>query len=164
MPTASVDCSTMDSKERFLRASEAAGILSVGRTTIHRWSEDGTLPVATVTKGGQRRFRLSDVSDLAQRRGFRKLAPSLRAMAELAADVVQKSRSHSDALPGPPGSRRWFLAAADQLEAMADSKNPLSPDTVRATLEPIAQVYDRLMDRVITHYVTLITETEREPE
>ena len=47
---------------------QAAHILEVSPRTVVRWADDGTLPVATRTAGGQRRFNRDDVETLAAER------------------------------------------------------------------------------------------------
>jgi excisionase family DNA binding protein len=42
-------------------ATLAAEILGVTERTVLRWAENGTLPVAYRTKGGHRRFAMSDL-------------------------------------------------------------------------------------------------------
>lgn len=45
-------------------AVRAAALLGVTERTVHRWAEDGTLPVAYRTRGGHRRYRLADLEKL----------------------------------------------------------------------------------------------------
>jgi excisionase family DNA binding protein len=47
---------------------QAALILAVSPRTVVRWADDGDLPVATRTAGGQRRFNRIDVEALAAER------------------------------------------------------------------------------------------------
>lgn len=42
----------------------AAARLGVTERTVHRWTEDGTLPVAYRTAGGHRRILVADVEAL----------------------------------------------------------------------------------------------------
>lgn len=54
-----------DHRGRELIGTERARrILGVTDRTVTRWADDGTLPVATRTRGGHRRYRLGDVTDL----------------------------------------------------------------------------------------------------
>jgi excisionase family DNA binding protein len=47
----------------YLRLSEAARLLSIGDTTLKRWTEEGRIPCER-TLGGHRRFRVDDVQRL----------------------------------------------------------------------------------------------------
>ncbi len=51
-------------EELLLTASQVAALLGVGRKTINRWSDEGRLPITTVTDGGHRRYRLDDLAPI----------------------------------------------------------------------------------------------------
>lgn len=52
----------------------ASILLEVSTRTIARWADDGTLAVASVTVGGQRRFNLADIERLADQREIERIA------------------------------------------------------------------------------------------
>jgi len=51
-------------EELLLTASQVAALLGVGRKTINRWTDEGRLPITTVTDGGHRRYRLDDLAPI----------------------------------------------------------------------------------------------------
>jgi excisionase family DNA binding protein len=50
-------------EDEYLTATEIADIYKVSRFTVDRWAREGLIPVAVLTPGGQRRFRLADVEE-----------------------------------------------------------------------------------------------------
>jgi excisionase family DNA binding protein len=63
-------------EKRWLRPGEAAALLGVHRTTLHRWRRDGLLPHAVVTAGGgEWRYCRDDLAAVLRRRGGRRILP-----------------------------------------------------------------------------------------
>ncbi len=60
--------SDMPKSDILVSPLEASLILEVSTRTIARWADDGTLPVYSLTPGGQRRFSRADVEHLASER------------------------------------------------------------------------------------------------
>lgn len=58
----------MTETDHLLSPGKAALALGVSIKTIDRWRELGKLEVATITEGGHRRYRRSDVEALAAER------------------------------------------------------------------------------------------------
>jgi excisionase family DNA binding protein len=58
---------TLMATETLVTSRQAADLLGVGTTTIHRWADDGKLPVAHKHDGlrGPKLYRLADVEALA---------------------------------------------------------------------------------------------------
>ena len=56
----------MTTTDELVTPQQAAVVLGVTSRTVVRWAEAGTLPTATRTAGGHRRFRRADVDQLAR--------------------------------------------------------------------------------------------------
>jgi excisionase family DNA binding protein len=54
----------MNNPPDLIGVGEAAAILGVHRSTVSLWADNGDLPTAMFTVGGQRRFNRSDVEAL----------------------------------------------------------------------------------------------------
>jgi len=50
-----------------LKPGEVAGLFGVDPKTVRRWAQDGTIPGAFKTPGGQLRFRAGEVHALAEK-------------------------------------------------------------------------------------------------
>ena len=55
-------------EQALVSPGKAALILGVSVKTILRWTADGRLPLASLSAGGHRRYRLTDVEALAAER------------------------------------------------------------------------------------------------
>lgn len=64
----------MPKSDTLINSFRAGLILKVSTRTVARWADAGDLPVATMTEGGQRRFRLRDVERLAAKRAKERAA------------------------------------------------------------------------------------------
>lgn len=54
----------MPESDTLISPLQASLLLGLSTRTITRWADDGKLPVAEYTAGGQRRFRAADVEAL----------------------------------------------------------------------------------------------------